>query len=36
MKAFGKIVARYKVLVILLAVALLIPAGIGDLKTKVN
>ena len=36
MKTFGKLIARYKALVILLAVALLIPSGIGYIKTKVN
>ena len=36
MKAFGKLIARYKVVVIVLAVALLIPSGIGYIRTKIN
>ena len=36
MKLIGKFIARYRVLVILLAVVLLIPSGIGYLKTRVN
>ena len=36
MKAFGKLIARYKVVVIVLAVALLIPSGIGYVRTKIN
>ena len=36
MKVFGKIVAKYRWLVIVLAVALLVPAGIGYLRTRVN
>ena len=36
MKAFGKLIARYKVVVIVLAVALLIPSGIGYIRTKMN
>ena len=36
MKLIGKFIAKYRVLVILLAVALLIPSGIGYLKTRVN
>ncbi|MBR1560584.1 MAG: MMPL family transporter [Clostridia bacterium] len=36
MKAIGKIIAKYRILVILVAVALLVPSGIGYLRTKVN
>ena len=36
MKAFGKIITKYKVLVILVSVALLAPSAIGYMKTKVN
>lgn len=36
MKLIGKFIAKYRVLVIILAVALLIPSGFGYLKTKVN
>ena len=36
LKAFGKIIARYKIWVIVLSVALLIPSGIGFLRTKIN
>lgn len=36
MKSFGKIIARYKALVILVAVALLFPSAIGYIRTKVN
>ena len=36
LKAFGKIIAKYKILVILVCVALLVPSAIGYLKTKVN
>lgn len=36
MKLIGKIIARYRVLVILLAVALLVPSVLGFIKTRVN
>ena len=36
LKVFGKIVAKYRWLVIVMAVALLVPAGIGYLRTRVN
>ncbi len=36
MKAFGKIIAKYKILVILVCVALLVPSAIGYIRTKVN
>ena len=36
MKVIGKFIAKYRVLVILVAVALLVPSGIGFLKTRVN
>ena len=36
MKLIGRIIARYRVLVILLAVALLVPSVLGFIKTRVN
>ena len=36
LKAFGKIIAKYKILVILVCVALLVPSAIGYIRTKVN
>ena len=36
MKAIGKFIAKYRVLVIIICVALLIPSALGYLKTKVN
>ena len=36
MKAIGKFIAKYKVLVILVCVALLVPSAIGYMRTKVN
>ena len=36
MKHFGKFIARYRLLVIVVAVALLVPSALGYLKTKVN
>ncbi|MBQ6326586.1 MAG: MMPL family transporter [Clostridia bacterium] len=36
MKAIGKIIAKYKLLVIVLSVALLVPSAIGYIRTKVN
>jgi predicted RND superfamily exporter protein len=36
LKLIGKIIARYRVLVILLAVALLVPSVLGFIKTRVN
>ena len=36
MKAIGKFIAKYKVIVILVCVALLVPSAIGYLHTKVN
>ena len=36
MKLIGRIIARYRVLVILLAVALLVPSVLGFIRTRVN
>ena len=36
MKAIGKIIAKYKILVIVVCVALLVPSAIGYMRTKVN
>lgn len=36
MKAFGRLVARYKLLVIVLSVILLFPSAVGFIQTKVN
>ena len=36
LKHIGKFIAKYRLLVILVAVALLVPSGIGFLKTRVN
>ena len=36
MKQIGKLIARFRILVIILAVALLVPSGIGYLRTRVN
>ena len=36
MKVIGKFIAKYKVLVILVCVALLVPSAIGYMRTKVN
>jgi hypothetical protein len=36
LKTIGKIIAKYKVLVILVCVALLVPSAIGYMRTKVN
>ncbi len=36
LKQIGKLIARFRILVIILAVALLVPSGIGYLRTRVN